>query len=172
MIRRPPRSTLFPYTTLFRSHGQVQPRAAPRDPLRRPAARLRQSRGAGTGAGEGEKALSPATGVDPPAPRLRAAQCRAGVLAQARGIPRDARAQGVRAVPANARARARRGARRARTLHDDGATGERADGEIGRALRRAARAGGPEPPGPFPCPPPLPDGSAIAPPDDTEQDPG
>src|SRR2546423_11682141 len=24
MIRRPPRSTLFPYTTLFRSHGQGQ----------------------------------------------------------------------------------------------------------------------------------------------------
>src|SRR2546430_6645077 len=24
MIRRPPRSTLFPYTTLFRSHGYVQ----------------------------------------------------------------------------------------------------------------------------------------------------
>src|SRR5260370_5879048 len=24
MIRRPPRSTLFPYTTLFRSHGVVQ----------------------------------------------------------------------------------------------------------------------------------------------------
>src|SRR5260370_7293196 len=23
MIRRPPRSTLFPYTTLFRSHGEV-----------------------------------------------------------------------------------------------------------------------------------------------------
>src|SRR3712207_7729221 len=23
MIRRPPRSTLFPYTTLFRSHGQL-----------------------------------------------------------------------------------------------------------------------------------------------------
>src|ERR1043166_9894532 len=35
MIRRPPRSTLFPYTTLFRS------RRAPRDPRahRRPAAR-------------------------------------------------------------------------------------------------------------------------------------
>src|SRR5205085_9029286 len=40
MIRRPPRSTLFPYTTLFRSHGEVRhpgvleegmrgPRAAP-----------------------------------------------------------------------------------------------------------------------------------------------
>src|SRR3712207_7433727 len=25
MIRRPPRSTLFPYTTLFRSHLQVHP---------------------------------------------------------------------------------------------------------------------------------------------------
>src|SRR2546422_6800281 len=24
MIRRPPRSTLFPYTTLFRSHGEAQ----------------------------------------------------------------------------------------------------------------------------------------------------
>src|SRR3989442_10824717 len=24
MIRRPPRSTLFPYTTLFRSHGRVE----------------------------------------------------------------------------------------------------------------------------------------------------
>src|SRR2546422_6379653 len=26
MIRRPPRSTLFPYTTLFRSHGRQQQR--------------------------------------------------------------------------------------------------------------------------------------------------
>src|SRR2546425_2437641 len=25
MIRRPPRSTLFPYTTLFRSHGLLRP---------------------------------------------------------------------------------------------------------------------------------------------------
>src|SRR2546430_12957583 len=25
MIRRPPRSTLFPYTTLFRSHGRANP---------------------------------------------------------------------------------------------------------------------------------------------------
>src|SRR3712207_7627356 len=30
MIRRPPRSTLFPYTTLFRSRA-VTPRGAPRD---------------------------------------------------------------------------------------------------------------------------------------------
>src|SRR3712207_8869967 len=27
MIRRPPRSTLFPYTTLFRSHGNVASRS-------------------------------------------------------------------------------------------------------------------------------------------------
>src|SRR6266446_1030841 len=39
MIRRPPRSTLFPYTTLFRSLRQ-QRRVAQRDPLRR-AGRLR-----------------------------------------------------------------------------------------------------------------------------------
>src|SRR2546430_11374216 len=31
MIRRPPRSTLFPYTTLFRSHGGEDEAAEPRD---------------------------------------------------------------------------------------------------------------------------------------------
>src|SRR5260370_27902643 len=31
MIRRPPRSTLFPYTTLFRSHAQDR-QHAPKDP--------------------------------------------------------------------------------------------------------------------------------------------
>src|SRR5256885_10335275 len=30
MIRRPPRSTLFPYTTLFRSSRQIQAAAVPR----------------------------------------------------------------------------------------------------------------------------------------------
>src|SRR5687767_15499308 len=34
MIRRPPRSTLFPYTTLFRSHGADQARRRPEHPLR------------------------------------------------------------------------------------------------------------------------------------------
>src|SRR3712207_8780674 len=29
MIRRPPRSTLFPYTTLFRSHLEAPPRRGP-----------------------------------------------------------------------------------------------------------------------------------------------
>src|SRR5258708_16825607 len=40
MIRRPPRSTLFPYTPLFRSRGRtlgIGP--APRDPVRRPGSR-------------------------------------------------------------------------------------------------------------------------------------
>src|SRR5580700_11826376 len=35
MIRRPPRSTLFPYTTLFRSHGVGRGRRDPGEP--RPA---------------------------------------------------------------------------------------------------------------------------------------
>src|SRR2546428_5173879 len=37
MIRRPPRSTLFPYTTLFRSHGPAAGRNSPSSlPNRRP----------------------------------------------------------------------------------------------------------------------------------------
>src|SRR6266702_5503822 len=39
MIRRPPRSTLFPYTTLFRSPGAADPR---REVLRRQGTRVRQ----------------------------------------------------------------------------------------------------------------------------------
>src|SRR2546422_1703943 len=42
MIRRPPRSTLFPYTTLFRSHGRVHPQ---------PARPRGECAGAGAGAG-------------------------------------------------------------------------------------------------------------------------
>src|SRR3712207_8340694 len=46
MIRRPPRSTLFPYTTLFRS-GRAAHHAAPR-PFRHPdPARVLRGRGAG-----------------------------------------------------------------------------------------------------------------------------
>src|SRR3712207_7594305 len=36
MIRRPPRSTLFPYTTLFRSHRAGQPPPAGEHPPARP----------------------------------------------------------------------------------------------------------------------------------------
>src|SRR3712207_7933726 len=64
MIRRPPRSTLFPYTTLFRSHalaGDVAPEAAglPEQhaadlgrPPALPPARRRGARGARLGARE------------------------------------------------------------------------------------------------------------------------
>src|SRR3712207_8136418 len=60
MIRRPPRSTLFPYTTLFRSRRPADPPAARRDGqvgrlphrVRAPPARLRRQRPrAGRGGG-------------------------------------------------------------------------------------------------------------------------
>src|SRR5260221_10877259 len=35
MIRRPPRSTLFPYTTLFRSRGKVTTKAVLEQPVQR-----------------------------------------------------------------------------------------------------------------------------------------
>src|SRR5467141_4271968 len=47
MIRRPPRSTLFPYTTLFRSHfviGAPVGAGGPSPPGRRPAAAPRRGR--------------------------------------------------------------------------------------------------------------------------------
>src|SRR5689334_24782782 len=46
MIRRPPRSTLFPYTTLFRSRGA----ASPEDALRQLAEFLRGRQPVGHGA--------------------------------------------------------------------------------------------------------------------------
>src|SRR2546422_5750891 len=39
MIRRPPRSTLFPYTTLFRSHADLRGANERRDVQRRPLLR-------------------------------------------------------------------------------------------------------------------------------------
>src|SRR2546426_4577709 len=55
MIRRPPRSTLFPYTTLFRSHLWAAAAGTPHHPLRvagtnpprRPAHQGRRSGGGG-----------------------------------------------------------------------------------------------------------------------------
>src|SRR6266850_6934861 len=41
MIRRPPRSTLFPYTTLFRSRRRGSPRPPARRALRAPPPRAR-----------------------------------------------------------------------------------------------------------------------------------
>src|SRR2546430_7744642 len=55
MIRRPPRSTLFPYTTLFRSTRARAPLAAR---CTEPAARLRRRR-AGHGADRARAARAP-----------------------------------------------------------------------------------------------------------------
>src|SRR5438045_8224229 len=44
MPRRPPRSTLFPYTTLFRSHRSPEPRTGADDPAELVAAARREPR--------------------------------------------------------------------------------------------------------------------------------
>src|SRR3712207_8633614 len=49
MIRRPPRSTLFPYTTLFRSHLPRGAGRGPRDDGRALRARLASAQAAGVG---------------------------------------------------------------------------------------------------------------------------
>src|SRR3712207_7927302 len=58
MIRRPPRSTLFPYTTLFRSEWPVlierRRRAAQHEARSPPPARLRRCRGGGRVRGRGQ----------------------------------------------------------------------------------------------------------------------
>src|SRR3712207_8831171 len=69
MIRRPPRSTLFPYTTLFRSDEQAEPDADRADPEREPEQQGgRQADGpvpdeGGTEAGRG--VVEPAEQPDP-----------------------------------------------------------------------------------------------------------
>src|SRR3712207_7334938 len=51
MIRRPPRSTLFPYTTLFRSRGRISVRR-PRTATSRPSCRPVSSPLVATGRGD------------------------------------------------------------------------------------------------------------------------
>src|SRR3712207_9352315 len=60
MIRRPPRSTLFPYTTLFRSPRAAGPRQAAQEPApgRRAAAHL-DRQGAPAGPAGGPRAVRP-----------------------------------------------------------------------------------------------------------------
>src|SRR5256885_8645792 len=66
MIRRPPRSTLFPYTTLFRSHGfdaHVESRPEREDICRSPA---RPYRPGDDGRGHGEPDSVPVVLGRPP----------------------------------------------------------------------------------------------------------
>src|SRR5690242_21594990 len=74
MIRRPPRSTLFPYTTLFRSQRGVQQRGMDAEPVRR-ADGLRQPH-------LGEQ-------VAPVPPQRAEALERRSVLVACRGGPRS-----------------------------------------------------------------------------------
>src|SRR3712207_7520417 len=60
MIRRPPRSTLFPYTTLFRSAGRL-----PRDRRRRGHRGRRRVPAGGEGTGGGSGAGGPAPARTP-----------------------------------------------------------------------------------------------------------
>src|SRR3712207_7996073 len=73
MIRRPPRSTLFPYTTLFRSAarseagGPLHPRGGGRNRRQRAHGRIAvDRRRAASGAGRDPRRSSGAVGRDPP----------------------------------------------------------------------------------------------------------
>src|SRR3712207_7012623 len=79
MIRRPPRSTLFPYTTLFRSRGGADPRREPpprrgqggpagRDP--REARRAHERGVAERGAASAHRPAHPRAGQDRKSTRL------------------------------------------------------------------------------------------------------
>src|SRR2546422_8278147 len=59
MIRRPPRSTLFPYTTLFRSRGGLRQRRDRARPRRRPRNAAR-SRGGDRAGGARDGSILPA----------------------------------------------------------------------------------------------------------------
>src|SRR3989449_8018211 len=76
MIRRPPRSTLFPYTTLFRSHVQPHDVARYLDPYAHEAPRVstvavRNGIGGGFREGGGEVEADAAGGAGAPRARGR-----------------------------------------------------------------------------------------------------
>src|SRR2546422_6156103 len=70
MIRRPPRSTLFPYSTLFRSHGP--PVRAQRHPARTLAYRDRGDDGVGARRNDGDGIGNFIADVEQRLPRARA----------------------------------------------------------------------------------------------------
>src|SRR2546427_10001153 len=124
MIRRPPRSTLFPYTTLFRSGSARPRRRAPDLRLRRaraprPAGGVRAVRRAGgpgaDGGGRAAQRLPPRAHRRGPRPRARARAAGLPLLPDLRRLPVAARGA--------ARAARRKG-------------GDRRRAEIGRASCR------------------------------------
>src|SRR2546427_6884127 len=71
MIRRPPRSTLFPYTTLFRSRTGVDGNPRPRDLRARPLAHRSVRARAWTGLPGGAAGRRAGTPIHPPHPARR-----------------------------------------------------------------------------------------------------
>src|SRR2546428_4604033 len=135
MIRRPPRSTLFPYTTLFRSERVPGRRAArrPRRSPRLPPAAIRP-----VGARPRPAVLRPAGRRTVPGPPRHA-----GRLAAARRRPRGPTQAVGHRPPHPARLLLGRLARRAVRLgapRARGATGARRSGTSDRAVAREIRA--------------------------------
>src|SRR5216684_7399662 len=95
MIRRPPRSTLFPYTTLFRSSAPTFPPAPPRFSVTTGWPRVAVKRSA---------TMRPRMSVPPPGGNGR--MNRSGLLGQASLVWADA-GQGRSAVPSTANGRRR-----------------------------------------------------------------
>src|SRR5438034_1138944 len=71
MLRRPPRSTLFPYTTLFRSHKMSSNSARRSFVLSRPGERLPNSAGVGARVSVPQKSSSRTSRLDSPLARSR-----------------------------------------------------------------------------------------------------
>src|SRR5256885_7333752 len=76
MIRRPPRSTLFPYTTLFRSRGHARVQGAPSSASAMAGAAARQDKVPGeqlnlSGVAHGGHTMAKTTDLDRKSTRLK-----------------------------------------------------------------------------------------------------
>src|SRR3989449_11211440 len=147
MIRRPPRSTLFPYTTLFRSRCRLAARRRCRRPLGRALRRPLGRRAPGPARGARAARLPWRGGGAPPgaaAPRPPAAE--AAEALQPGDALRDARRRardGGRRAPAWRR---RSAALRCRARRQPAGLGSRGDARLSRRVggpgnARAARHG-------------------------------
>src|SRR2546427_12335235 len=149
MIRRPPRSTLFPYTTLFRSR-RGRRREGRRLLLRAVVASRQRGRGVAAGDNlDGPLPVPARLGLSPEPLPLRAEVGRRVSLAvpggRARGDARDgARRRGCGGAPPRRARRARRAGRASLPrLHGGPQAPAGAGGRYGRVLLARARLGGP-----------------------------